>query len=129
MPDVTREELDAKLEVSILRIENVVNKFDGKLETVTQSLGRIEETNRAIRDNQWIIGLTVIAVVAAILALFPAFFSIGDRVHEITDNSVQKLKVDQIADIRSEIEKLSEQLKLIEENFARPPAPQPPGKP
>jgi hypothetical protein len=89
MPDLTREEIDAKLAASEARTDTKIARLEGKLDLVLSKLDDVRNDNRGIRANQWVIGFGLALLIVAIAALFPAFFGIGAQVKDLVDASVQ----------------------------------------
>jgi hypothetical protein len=110
MSDVTREEVESRIETSEARTELKIVRLEGKLDLVLSRLDTIREDNRTMREsarednriilesvrqdgratkaNIWVIGIGLAVLIVSMVALFPVFFGLGTQVRDIIDSSV-----------------------------------------
>jgi hypothetical protein len=76
----------------VVRLEGKIDQVLSRLEGITNEnrsmLAEIKETGRSNRANLYAVAIGLALVIVAIAALFPVFFGIGDRIHEIIDKAV-----------------------------------------
>ena len=107
LTDLTRDEVDAKIDAAEARVETKIARLEGTLGVViskldgiaaqqaeikqdTRSLrAEIKEDFRSARANQWVIAFGLAVLIVAIVAMFPVFFGIGTQIKDIIDKSVQ----------------------------------------
>lgn len=86
----TEDDLEkARIAESEARTETKIARLEGKLDLVLSKLDDVREDNRSTRANQWVIGLGLAVLIVAIAALFPVFFDLGSKVHDLIDRTVQ----------------------------------------
>jgi hypothetical protein len=92
MSDPTREIINDKVAASEARGETKLVRLEGKLDLIMKTIddlaGESKLDNRATRSNALAIGFGLAALIVAIAALFPVFFGMGDRIHDLVDKAV-----------------------------------------
>src|SRR6185437_8747135 len=88
MTDLTREEMQARIEASEARTDTKIARIDGKLDLVLSKLDSAKSDNLVIRTNQWVIGLGLAVLIIAVFALFPVFFGLGTQIRDMVDSAV-----------------------------------------
>jgi hypothetical protein len=92
MADSTREIIDDKVAASEARGETKLVRLEGKLDLIMKTIDDLARESkidsRATRSNQLVVGFGLAALIVAIAALFPVFFGMGDRIHDIVDRAV-----------------------------------------
>jgi hypothetical protein len=84
MADLTREEIQAKIEASDARTDTKIVRMEGKLDLVLQTLqstrDEARDNRRAIIANAWVIFAALVAIVGILAAVAPVIFDMGSRV-------------------------------------------------
>jgi hypothetical protein len=87
---VTESDLRAaEIAAAEARTDTKITRIEGKLDLVISKLDGVREDNRSTRANQWVIGFGLAVLIVAVAALFPVFFDMGSKVHEIIEKAVQ----------------------------------------
>jgi hypothetical protein len=89
MADLTREEVQLRIENSEAKNDTKIVRLESKLDLVLSKLDAAKSDNLAIRTNQWVIAFGLALLIIAVVALFPVFFSIGTQIKDMVDNAVQ----------------------------------------
>jgi hypothetical protein len=79
----------AEIAAAEARTDTKITRMEGKLDLVISKLDGVREDNRSTRANQWVIGFGLAVLIVAVAALFPVFFDMGSKVHEIIEKAVQ----------------------------------------
>jgi hypothetical protein len=99
-PVTTNAELDAKLarvsaetDTKIVRLEGkldaMIQKMDYVLKDAAETRDTVRAEARSGRETSWVVGLGLLAVIIAVLALFPAMFDMGSKNQEKLDSAVR----------------------------------------
>lgn len=97
----SREELDAKLESQGAQTDTKIARLEGKLDLVIAKLDYVMKDNSETRDTirsegqnsrviTWTVGVGILAVVVAAIALFPAIFDMGSKNQEGLNRAVRE---------------------------------------
>ena len=89
MTDLTREEVQLRIENSEAKNDTKIVRIESKLDLVLSKLDAAKADNLAIRTNQWVIAFGLALLIVGVVALFPVFFGIGTQVKDMIDNAVQ----------------------------------------
>lgn len=93
MADLTREEIQAKIEASEARTDTKIVRMEGKLDLVLQTLqstrDEARDNRRAIIANAWVIFAALVAIVGILAAVAPVVFDMGSRWRETITKEVQ----------------------------------------
>jgi hypothetical protein len=93
MADLTREEIQAKLETLDARTDTKIVRMEGKLDLVLQTLqstrDEARDNRRAIIANAWVIFAALVAIVGILAAVTPIVFDMGSRWRETITKEVQ----------------------------------------
>jgi hypothetical protein len=90
MPEITREEISAKIEAAEARTDTKIARLEGKIDLVISKLDDVRSGQRATVANIWVVGLGIMVLIVGVAALFPAFFNMGESVKDMVDQAVQK---------------------------------------
>jgi hypothetical protein len=88
MTDPTREEIKEAIGAAEARGETKIARFEGKLDLVLSKLDDVRQDNRTTRANQWVIAFGLALLIVAMVASFPAFFSIGSQIRDLVHTEV-----------------------------------------
>jgi hypothetical protein len=80
---------EARTDTKIMRLEGKVDLVLSNLSNMTSKFDALRDDNRAVRANQWVIGLGLAVLIVAVAALFPVFFSIGTQVRDLIHSEVK----------------------------------------
>jgi hypothetical protein len=93
MADLTREEVQARIEASEARTDTKIVRMEGKLDLVLQTLqstrDEARDNRRAIIANLWVIFAALVAIVGILAAVAPVVFDMGSRWRETITKEVQ----------------------------------------
>jgi len=111
MADITREEVNAKVELSESKSDTKFARLEGKLDLVLSQLssqianvstqlsdvkGQIQESRlvsrderRSMRSDTILATVSIAILIVAIAALFPVFFDIGTKVKDFVSDEVK----------------------------------------
>jgi hypothetical protein len=93
MADVTRDEIDAKLEASEARADTKLARLEGKLdlvvETVRSSRDEARDNRRAIIANLWVIFGVLVAIVGILFTVLPTVLDLGFKWRETISKEVE----------------------------------------
>jgi hypothetical protein len=97
----TKTELDAQLAKAAAEADTKIARMEGKLDLVIAKLDYALKDNdetrdtirseaRSARETTWTVGLGLLAVIIAVLALFPTIFDMGARNQDSLNAAVKK---------------------------------------
>jgi cytochrome c-type biogenesis protein CcmH/NrfG len=89
MADLTREEVQLRIENSEAKNDTKIVRLESKLDLVLSKLDAAKSDSLAIRTNQWVIAFGLALLIVAVVALFPVFFGIGTQMKDMIDSAVQ----------------------------------------
>jgi hypothetical protein len=94
MADLTREEVQAKIEVAEARADTKIARIEGKLDLVLQAVegsrSEARDNRRAVISNAWVIFGALIVVLATMVTILPTFLDMGFRWRETITKEVQE---------------------------------------
>ena len=88
MTDISRDEVDAKIALSNAQTDTKFARLEGKLDLVLSKMAEVQESTRATRANQWVIGTALAVLIVALAFGVPTVFGFGLQLRDVVHSEV-----------------------------------------